>query len=267
MKVRNAALWTLTTIGLALVGGIATASTPSSAQSPITPRFGALAGLVQLAGSDALSTAFQTYEPSYLAFVKAKLPEGVAFTGNGLNQLDPARLYFLYSYAPRVYFLYEETGVIDQLGVTIGTVAEPVTGPISGTTYTVFPSGRSCTDPLYSPGNGVRTNTYPLYPGDFVQLPTVSAGQQLGFCLSNDVNSAGVPITTNGQPTIYYNGVSQFDNYQHMIAFFPDTTSQYIIVGFEDWANGDQDCNDLMFVVDIGAQNAATLRSSTGLPK
>jgi hypothetical protein len=196
------------------------------------------------------------------------LPETVAFTGNGLNQLDPARLYFLHAYAPRVYFLYEETGAIDQLGVTIGNVAAPVTtGPISGTSYTVFPSGRSCTDPLYSPGNGVRTSTYPLYPGDFVQLPTVSAGQQLGFCLANGVNSSGTPGTYNGQSVIYYNGVSPLDNYQHMIAFFPDTTSQYIIIGFEDWANGDQDCNDLVFVVDVGPQNAAAWRSSTGLPK
>ncbi len=42
-----------------------------------------------------------------------------------------------------------------------------------------------------------------------------------------------------------------------MIAFFPDN-SQYIIIGFEDeYGGGDQDCNDLMFVVDVGPNNAA----------
>ena len=106
-----------------------------------------------------------------------------------------------------------------------------------------------------------------MYPGDFVQLPTVNAGQQLGFCLGNEVNSSGTPATYNGQLTIYYNGVSTLDNYQHMIAFFPDTTGQYIIVGFEDWANGDRDCNDLVFVVDIGAQNAAAWRAGSSMPK
>jgi hypothetical protein len=267
MNVLKSLTCILAGIAMACSNGALLASTPSSAQSTIKPYFGSLAGLVQLAGSDTLSQAFQTLEPTYLSLVKSKLPETVAFTGIGLNQLDPAKLYFLSSYAPRVYFLYEETGAIDQLGVTIGSVAKPTTGPITGTSYTIFPSGRSCNDPLYSPGNGVRTSTYPLYPGDFVQLPTVNAGQQLGFCLGNGVNSNGVPALTNGQSTIFYNGVSTIDNTQHMIAFFPDTTSQYIIIGFEDWAFGDQDCNDLVFVVDIGPQNAAAWRAGSTMPK
>jgi hypothetical protein len=48
---------------------------------------------VQVEGSDSLSAAFETLEPNYLAFVEAKLPEKVAFTGNGLSQLDPSRLF------------------------------------------------------------------------------------------------------------------------------------------------------------------------------
>ena len=266
MMVRKILVRTFVAIALSCVGAVAIASTNSPAQSPIKPYFGSLAALVQLEGSDTLSQSFQSLEPGYLSMVKSKLPEGVAFTGAGLNQLDPSRLYFWYNYAPRVYFLYEETGAIDQLGVTIATVSKPTTGALSGTAYTIFPSGRSCTDPLYSPGNGVRTTTYPLYPGDFVQLPTVNAGQQLGFCLGNGVNSNGVPANTNGVPTVYYNGVSTIDNFQHMIAFFPDN-SQYIIIGFEDWAFGDQDCNDLVCVVDVGPQNAAALRSASSLPK
>lgn len=199
--------------------------------------------------------------------VKSKLPEGVAFTGVGLNQLDPRMLYFTTAYAPRVYYLYEETGPVDQLGATIGTVTTPTTGRTTGTTYTVFPNGKACNDPLYSSNTGVRSVAYPLYPGDFVQLPTVQAGQQLAFCLANNVNSSGVPAYYGSQLGVFYNGVSSIDNFQHMIAFFPDTTNQYIIIGFEDWAFGDQDCNDLVCIVDVGAANAAAWRQANTLPK
>ena len=60
----------------------------------------------------------------------------------------------------------------------------------------------------------------------------------------------------------FYNGASNNpDNFQHMVAFFPDN-SQYIIIGFEDMYNGgDMDCNDLMFVVDVGPNNSAASRS------
>ena len=266
MSTRKIIASALAVLCIAGISGVAIGSTPSPVQTSWPLFFGPLAGDVQLEGSDTLSKAFETYEPTYLAYVKANLPEGVKFTGNGLNQLDPSRLYFTSAYAPRVYFLYEETGAIDQLAVTIGTAAAPTTGAISGTTTTLFPYGRSCTDPLFSPNNGVRTTTDPLYPGDFVQLPTVSAGQQLGFILGNG-DTSGSLYQVNGQNCVYYNGVSPIDNYQHMIAFFPDTTSQYIIIGFEDWAFGDQDCNDMVFVVDIGASNAAALRATTTLPK
>ena len=44
-----------------------------------------------------------------------------------------------------------------------------------------------------------------------------------------------------------------------MIAFFPDN-SQYIIIGFEDmYGGGDKDCNDMMFVVDIGPEQRRQL--------
>ena len=98
--------------------------------------------------------------------------------------------------------------------------------------------------------------------GDWVQLPTVKAGQQLAFCIYSNENSSGTP------GNVFYNGTSNNpDNFQHMIAFFPDN-SQYLIIGFEDmYGGGDQDCNDLMFVVDIGPQNALALRNPSSLPK
>ncbi len=120
----------------------------------------------------------------------------------------------------------------------------------------------TCMSDVHWNGSTSRTSTYPVLPGDFVQLPTVNAGQQLAFfCYSNE-SSKGAPAN------VWYNGASNnSDGFQHMIAFFPDN-SQYIIIGFEDYpGGGDQDCNDVMFVVDIGAENAAALRSASSLPK
>ena len=41
-----------------------------------------------------------------------------------------------------------------------------------------------------------------------------------------------------------------------------------MIIGFENLLNGgDKDCNDLMFVVDVGPNNAAAWRAPNSLPK
>src|SRR5262249_54909414 len=157
----------------------------------------------------------------------------------------PKRLYFWFDYAPRVYFLYSYAGYTDGLGATIANVSAPTSSNLTGNTFTIFSN---------SHWNGAtsRSSTYPVLPGDFVQLPTVKSGQQLAFYISSNIQSNGTPSN------IFYNGdTNNPDHFQHMIRFFPDN-SQYIIIGFEDMLNGgDKDCNDLMFVVDIGPLNAA----------
>jgi hypothetical protein len=175
--------------------------------------------------------------------------------------LDPQRLYFTSAYAPRVYFLYEGACYTDALGATIANASNPTSQILSGNTFTIFPCAHSSISYICASNSGVRTQSEPLLAGDFVQLPTVNAGQQLSFFAMCNL-SGNTPADT------YYNGTSNnVDNFQHMIAFFPDN-SQYIIIGFEDMLNGgDQDCNDLMFVVDVGSTNAAALRNASTLPK
>jgi hypothetical protein len=206
-------------------------------------------------GSDSTAAAFQTNKTAYTNYILSNLQEGVQFTGEGINTLDPQKLYFLFDYAPRVYFIYGYAGFIDGFGATIATVSAPTSKVLTGTTFTCF------SDAHWN-GSTSRTSTYPVLPGDFVQLPTVTAGQQLAFfCYSNE-SSSGAPAN------VWYNGVSNnSDGFQHMIAFFPDN-SQYIIIGFEDYpGGGDQDCNDLMFVVDVGPNNAAAWRNGSMFPK
>ena len=95
-----------------------------------------------------------------------------------------------------------------------------------------------------------------------MQLPTVTAGQQLQFFIMANLDSNAVPQAT------YYNGTTTNpDSFQHMIAFFPDN-SQYIIIGFEDmYDGGDKDSNDVVYVVDVGVQNAAQMRKPNAFPR
>ncbi|HVA49972.1 MAG TPA: DUF4114 domain-containing protein [Pirellulales bacterium] len=252
-------------LGLVVVSGwsvSASAQTLSKYQPSQRPLGLPLIGQTYLDGTDATSQALDAYKQSFLNAITTNLPEHVAFTGANLNQLDPTRLYFMFDYAPRIYYIYEGACYNNALGVTIATVSAPTNKPTTGTSYTVFPFVHSSISPVCSSGSGKRSSSEPLMAGDFVQLPTVKAGQQLAFFIMANMDSNSDPAD------VYYNGNSNNpDNFQHLISFFPDD-SQYLIIGFEDMYNGgDKDCNDLMFVVDIGPNNAAALRNTSSLPK
>ncbi len=245
----------LTLLALLAGAGSAGAQTVSSVQGVLGSSAAPLCGKVYIAGSDTLSASYSTNQTNFLSIITSKLKEGVAFTGAGLNQLDPTRLYFTFDYAPRAYWIYGYAGYVDGFGATIATVSAPTSQILTGNTFTIAPD-------VHWNGYNTRTATYPVAQGDWVQLPTVKAGQQLAFFIYSNESSNGNAANT------FYNGASNnADNFQHMIAFFP-SNSQYIIIGFEDmYGGGDKDCNDVMFVVDIGANNAAALANANALPK
>ena len=261
MKHRSRLFWSLVLFG-ASASLIAATSCISPVQSPLRPLGYSIFGQVHVAGADSTAQAFETNKSTYQAYCKKMLPEGVVFTGAGLNQLDPQRLYFLFDYAPRVYFLQEGACYTDALGATIATAAAPTNTILTRTTKTIFPNNHWSLSWICATGSGTRSTSEPLLAGDFVQLPTVKAGQQLAFFIMAEMDDSGNP------DYVYYNGTNNnADKFQHMIAFFPDN-SQYIIIGFEDMYNGgDKDCNDLMFVVDVGVMNAQALRNPNSLPK
>ncbi|HEY5312356.1 MAG TPA: DUF4114 domain-containing protein [Pirellulales bacterium] len=262
MKTRiSRSLLVLGFLNLLAVSGAA--QTLSSYQSSYRPSGLPLVGKVYLGNTDTTSKAEYKLESSYISMIQQYLPEGQKFSGIGLNQLDPKRLYFLFSYAPRVYFIYEGACYTDALGATIATVSAPTNKPTSGTSYTLFPNQHSWQGSACATGSGKRSSTEPLQAGDFVELPTVKAGQQLAFFIMSNLNSSG----STPQYTFYNGSANNADNFQHMIAFFPDN-SQYIIIGFEDeYGGGDMDCNDLMFVVDVGANNAAAWSANANQPQ
>lgn len=251
-------------LGLGFFGclvAIANAATVSPVQSTLKPSGLTIIAPVNLAGSDAQAQAVSALQAGYIQMLNSKLPEGVAFTGAGINKLDPQRLYFMFDYAPRVYFMYEGACYTNALGATIATVSAPTSQNLQGNTFTIFPNTHSSISNICASGSGKRSQSEPLLAGDFVQLPTIKAGQQLAFFLMGNL-SGNTPQDT------YYNGTTNNDdNFQHMIAFFPDN-SQYIIIGFEDmYGGGDKDCNDVCFIVDVGPQNAALWRNPNTFPK
>jgi hypothetical protein len=252
-------------LALVLVHGLAvsaSAQTKSPFQPSQRPLGLPLMGKTYLDGTDALSLSFDASKQSFLNVITTNLKETVAYTGAGLNQLDPTRLFFMFDYAPRVYYIYEGACYDNALGVTIATVTAPTSTPVTGTSYTVFPFVHSSIGPVCCSGSGTRSSSEPLMAGDFVKLPTVKAGQQLAFFIMAEMDGSANP------QDVYYNGnTNNADNFPHMIAFFPDN-SQYMIIGFEDMYNGgDKDCNDLMFVVDVGPANSAALRVANTMPK
>ena len=238
------------------------AATYSSIQSSWVPLGLPIVSKVQVLGSDAAAASFETVKTSYMTYSTKMLPEGVAFTGAGLYQLDPQRLYFLFDYAPRVYFIKDGACSNNALGATIAKMSAPTSSVLTGNTFTILPNA-SCGLGNCGSGSIIRTTAEPLFYGDFVQLPTVKAGEQLSFFLMAHLDSNG-----NNPEAVYYNGTSNNpDLFQHMIAFFPDN-SQYVIIGFENmFGGGDKDCNDVMFAVDVGPMNALTWRDITSLPK
>lgn len=252
-------------LGMAAVVGFSAtlvAGTISSVQSTFRPLGLTVVAKVQTYGSDSTAQAFESKKSTYINYCNSMLPEGSQFTGSGLYKLDPTRLYFLFDYAPRVYFIKDGACYKNGLGATIATLSAPTNSVLTGNTFTIFPN---CSSPagMCGAGGSTRTQSEPLLYGDFVQLPTVTAGQQLAFFLMANLNSTGsTPEAT------YYNGTGNNpDNFQHMIAFFPDN-SQYIIIGFEDmYGGGDKDCNDVIFVVDVGPMNALIWRDPSSLPK
>lgn len=266
-------------LGLAVACGLA-ASAAAQTASPIQcskrPLGLPLAGKTCLSGSDVHSQSFDACKANFLPTITANLSEGKPFSGRGLNEVDPARIYFTSAYAPRVYFLHESACDDHALGVTIGPAAAPTSGPAAGTNYTIFPSVHSCKSTVCSSGSGVRSASEPLSPGDFVQLPKVDAGQQLAFFLMSQLDDHDQPAK------IHYNCDSDDDDDEddddddddddkdgcrHLVAFFPDD-GKYVVFGFEDSPNcGDGDHNDVMFAVDIGAANAAALQTAAFLPR
>ena len=127
----------------------------------------------------------------------------------------------------KVYFIHEGAGYRNQLKLTM-------TGGTSNEGF-VFVDG--------SQGNGAQQ----LRKGDYVNLGEIKAGTTLDFSLlANGYQRSNFH-------TYYANVALNPDRLQHVMAY---EYQGYLILAWEDLYNGgDKDYNDIVFAIDLGADN------------
>ena len=169
---------------------------------------------------------------AFKQFVQA---ERVAVSIDTLNarKLDPTKLKLTQNYDVKIYFIDEGAGYKNQLYLD--------TIDASGKDGMIFYDG--------SRGKGSKK----LRRGDYVELGTIPNGATLDFQLrANGYN--------NDNPDVWYADIARnSDNTQHVMAF---EYQGYLILAWEDLKNGgDKDYNDIVFAVDIGSTNLASIAS------
>ena len=226
-------------------------------QSPVRPFGLDIVSPVYRAGSDAAAASFQANDlPVLHDFLSGTLGEGVALENVASSVLDSSKLLMNTASDVRIYFVGEAAGNKNTLGFStegVGLTAG-VAGLTEGNPELIFPnfSTRKRNFLGGDQPNGWRSNELPLLPGDFVDLGSFSAGTQLDFFLIGDGADGGERIFTAHEDV-------NLDGIQHMVAFAVEG-SPFLLVGFEDiYRGGDQDYNDALFAVDIGAQNVSYL--------
>lgn len=135
----------------------------------------------------------------------------------------------------KVYFINEGAGYRNQLKLT--------------STGTTTQEGLIFVDA--SIGDGSQQ----LRTGDYVSFGEVKAGSTLDFALL--ANGYG-----NSSFYTYYAGIADNpDNIQHVIAY---DYQDYLVLAWEDlYEGGDKDYNDIVFAIDIGAENLDNIPPET----
>ena len=233
-----------------IFNNIAYGKTQLNQQSTARPFGLDITGPVFQAGSDEKSADFQQNSlPELQNFINLALGERQALSDVASIALDPTKLKLNTMSDVRVYFVGEGAGYHNTLGINTEGV-----GIQEGNPDLIFPDSSSYNS-YFQNGDetiGYRSNSYPLLPGDFVDLGTFGGGTQLDFFLI--ANGA-----YGGQNTYTAHEDKNPDGIQHTVSFAIEG-SPYLLIGFEDlYGGGDRDYNDLLFAVDIGEHNVAHL--------
>lgn len=251
-------------VGLALVvagSGVAARAdtfTYSPVQSTVRPLGLSIVDRVALAGSDAASADFQsnvlpTLQPLVTQNLSGIVP-GVA-SGNFVA-LNPGSLTLAAAADVRVYFVGEDTGYHNSLGFTTGGAGlNPENNPLL-----IFPDATLPSNYGSSP-NAKRTQTSPLFPGDFVNLGSMAAGTELDFFLIANGDN-------NGENIFWTDSSMNPDGTDRAVALvaFAQADSPYVLVGFEDKVSdsASRDFSDVLFAVYVGEANVAAMLAGGG---
>ena len=129
----------------------------------------------------------------------------------------------------RAYFVGENTGYHNSLGFTLNEK-----------TSLIFPD-TSLPSNYYSSPNTRRTERFPLFPGDFVNLGNIEAGNKLDFFLVIKDKIAD----------------------PNQMVCFAQAENPYIFINFDD--RGKTDYNDVLIAIYVGEKNAQSiLDNNTG---
>ena len=228
---------------LLLLAAHGVAATDSPVQIDVRPFGLEIVDTVKLAGSDAAAAQFQAdLLPGLTGLCDAGWINGLPPAAS----VDPSKLDLATEADVRVYFVSEDASYHNTLGFNADGV-----GITSGDPLLIFPDATT--------GGDTRTDRAPLLPGDFVDLGSFAGGTALDFFLIADGRQR-----PEGRPVYSMEGSANPDGIQHALAFAL-MDSPYLLVSFEDiYGGGDEDFNDLIFAVDVGADNVAAL---SGVPE
>jgi len=206
--------------------------------------------------SDERSIDFQNnYLPEINTLISEQLGERLSLSTGEVNQLalNPNKLDLQADSDVRVYFVGEGAGYHNTLGFnTEGGGVE------TGNPQLIFPDSSSYNSFLSNSSFNYRSENYPLLPGDYVDLGTLSAGSHLDFFLISNGANGGTNVNSTDEDV-------NPDGIPHVVSFAIENSS-YLLIGFEDlYGGGDRDFNDLLFVVDIGESNVQNLIETIAL--
>lgn len=210
------------------------------------------AATIQPLGSDGSAKEFRySILPKIQNLLNEKLGERIK-TDDASMRLDSSKLKLATDSDVRVYFVGEGAGYANSLGINTQGV-----GAKEGRPELIFANASSNVTYL-DPNSTAKENAdqrskdAPLLPGDFAELNTLKAGSLLDFFLIADGANGGTNVYST-------TGTANSDKMNHVVAFAL-ANSPYLIIGFEDlFGGGDRDFNDLLFAVEIGAANVASL--------
>ncbi|MFA5203529.1 MAG: hypothetical protein WC708_03910 [Lentisphaeria bacterium] len=236
---------------LPLLGMLAFAGAMNVAAKPVTQPFGlSVAGPVQDGSQTAFGQNFASALYDVVVKDKTDFTNLTAVPGITSVQVDPSKIDLATAADVRVYFVGDQEGNGKDKTYAVGfNPAGP--GVTSGSPELIFNPAQT---------NGTTTNsTFPLLPGDYVDLGQFAAGSHLDFFAIADPN----PGYTTGSDADLSMVFSTADGNVNARAYAL-SGSPYLLITFEGRDKYGVDYNDVTIAVDIGMGN---IRSLMGAPE
>ncbi|BAY30967.1 hypothetical protein NIES2107_28150 [Nostoc carneum NIES-2107] len=232
------------------------------------------ASAFDLKSRDQAPNEFKSIIQDFRAFVgeegKTLSPETIQ-----AKQVDLSKLQLKFDHDVNVFFIGETAGGYrNRLDFTATNGTTVTSGKIFGdtscsTNQSIANFSKFCPNPNDALASELTPTDKPLNVGDWTNIGSMKAGTNLDFLLvANDVNGGISGPDKDGKTVKGVWSLNQAlnpDGLQHAVSYY---YKDYLILGFEDlWGGGDKDYNDVVFAIDIGAENARYVAGITPIPE